>query len=256
VLEDRRVSHCRSRAVSKLAKRPEKALPAVGCCCVRFESVEVQRSILTPSLLRVTHGGVSIEINAQVPYGGGWSNPVVTNPHHCLGDLMLSSACRTPEHFRFPSVELESIAPHPQGDVVNTRRHLLLKGQSTGRWAKTINLRIVGVTMWMQVVTLNQSEQVGLCTAGKESVRGPIPVELQIKPRLELTLTCHSGRSDYDRWGTNGANSARSHLGRRRSYISIYPYVYSLKLAHSLQYLFCAFLACIDLRSKILYVKI
>ena len=38
-----------------------------------------------------------------------------------------------------------------------------------------------------------------LCTAGKESVRGPIRVELQIKPGLELTLTCHSGRTDYDR---------------------------------------------------------
>jgi len=45
------------------------------------------------------------------------------------------------------------------------------------------------------------SQSVGagrLCTAGKESVRGPISVELQIKPGLELTLTCHSGRTDYD----------------------------------------------------------
>ena len=53
VLEDRRVSHCRSRVVSKLAKRPEKASPAVGCCCIRYESVEVQRSRLTPSLLQI-----------------------------------------------------------------------------------------------------------------------------------------------------------------------------------------------------------
>jgi hypothetical protein len=57
-------------------------------------------------------------------------------------------------------VELQSVSFHPSRNVINARRHALL--QSTySRWTtKTVDLRVVGIGMWIQLVKLHQLQQV------------------------------------------------------------------------------------------------
>jgi len=104
--------------VTKPATQPRRAPPAWGHSSICCRSDEDQQSSSTQSLRRVTRGGVGVQIDAQIPYGGGRGYEVLADPHRSLWNLILSPTRGTPEDFCLGGVELESIAMNPQCNFI------------------------------------------------------------------------------------------------------------------------------------------
>jgi len=45
-----------------------------------------------------SHGGVTVEVDPQIPNGVGGKTPISTDPDWMVGNLTLPATCRTPEH--------------------------------------------------------------------------------------------------------------------------------------------------------------
>ena len=59
-----------------------------------------------------------VQIDAQIPYGGGRGYEVLADPHRSLWNLMLSPTRGAPEGFRLGGDELDSITTHPQCNFI------------------------------------------------------------------------------------------------------------------------------------------
>ena len=68
--------------------------------------------------------------------------------------MLLSIRC-APNNLSLSSVQLEPVRLHPRSHVVDTCRYLLPELSGCCWTAEAIDLRIVGVHVWSQIVTLN-----------------------------------------------------------------------------------------------------
>jgi len=71
---------------------------------------------------------------------------------------MLPSIRYAPNNFGHCSVQLEPVRLHPHSHVVDTCRNFLLELSGCCWTAEAIDLRIVGVHVWPQIVTLNEPQ--------------------------------------------------------------------------------------------------
>ena len=65
-----------------------------------------------------SHGGFEVEVDShQVQNGDSRDDEGLSDPDRLTRNLVLSSARGAPDHFCIVNVKLESVAPHPLGDV-------------------------------------------------------------------------------------------------------------------------------------------
>jgi hypothetical protein len=90
-----------------------------------------------------------------------WRQDVRADRKWNIRDLVLTTDRRTPENFGVAGVELEAVGSHPHSDVGDAHGYSIMQSCSIFRTAEPIDLRIIGVEMWMQIPVFHEPQQVG-----------------------------------------------------------------------------------------------
>jgi len=99
-------------------------------------------------------------VDPEITDRGCRLNKVRAYSNRCPWDLMLTSAGRTPEDLGLTGIQLEPVTPHPQGDLVDTRRYPLLELRCRRWMAGAVYLRVVSIQMWPGLILVDQLQQV------------------------------------------------------------------------------------------------
>ena len=102
------------------------------------------------------HSSVSVEVNAKVPDGGNRQNGSGDDSDWRSRDLMLTTTGRAPKDFSLGGVKLQPIDTHPRRHFIDADRQLEGEIINVIRPTESVNLGIVGIGVWGELVTSYQ----------------------------------------------------------------------------------------------------
>ena len=109
------------------------------------------------------HRQIGLDVNTEVSNGLGRYEGVGADHQRIGRDLMLAARLRGPQDLRLGGVELQPIGPHPGRNTIDAGRHMVCQLCGGCRSAEAVDLCVVCIQMWLQIVLPDQPQPQPYC---------------------------------------------------------------------------------------------